>query len=352
MTNKRTAAKKEDIIYLFGSLVIIPIVILSSVFITHDLKFINNIILGTLASLGLVAIQYFIICPIQFKRVNAIFFLLTEFPCIVLYGLILLFLFEKGYLVYPDYTYGSQLAIEVKISYFIIIGALFFYGAHTVFLYLNTYQISSDKLNHLTNGYSKEINELRLQSNPYALYNYLINTGKILQKNDLERALIYTTSLTGVLNQQLIHSHAEYITLEEELQWLRSYMNTEQIVSERPFSYDIHLENEDLLMQNIPPLLFQPIIENYIQTEHNVENTIKITISIKNIPDATCNGIIVSVSDKNYNHKNESNLIKSASLLNLERRINLINNLQQFNINTRQVINNDGAQYIITIKEL
>ena len=69
-----------------------------------------------------------------------------------------------------------------------------------------------------------------------------------------------------IIRQTLDNASKEFITLEEELGYIRYYLNLELMRFDKKFQVEIHVP-EDVNPQNIllPPMLVQPYVENSIR---------------------------------------------------------------------------------------
>ncbi|WP_189663278.1 sensor histidine kinase [Polaribacter sp. IC063] len=114
---------------------------------------------------------------------------------------------------------------------------------------------------------SLEQKALQLQMNPHFIFNVLNgikalgNAGKI---NDLNSTISkFSVLLRGILQ----NSRKEEITLHEEIHLLKNYIELEQRMSSKNFTYSIHksLNNMDANEILIPTMLLQPFVENCVQ---------------------------------------------------------------------------------------
>jgi two-component system sensor histidine kinase YesM len=56
----------------------------------------------------------------------------------------------------------------------------------------------------------------------------------------------------------------EFLTLQEELQYVRSYVTIEKYKYVEPLNLNIEVENEELLQHSVLKLMLQPLVENAI----------------------------------------------------------------------------------------
>lgn len=108
-----------------------------------------------------------------------------------------------------------------------------------------------------------EIKALQAQISPHFLFNSL-NTILSLVRIDPAKARKLLVSLSHFLRQNLSVTTQSMTTLEQELRHVKAYLSIEEVrfVDKLTVIYDIE---EDALLQNLPPLTLQPIVENAIK---------------------------------------------------------------------------------------
>lgn len=116
--------------------------------------------------------------------------------------------------------------------------------------------------NHLL---SLEQKALRLQMNPHFVFNVL-NEIKAMGIQDPEKMNTTINKFASLLRATLNNSREDNISLDQEIQTLRNYIEVEQLMIEKEFSYEIVLSEEiDPEEVLIPPMLIQPFVENAIR---------------------------------------------------------------------------------------
>ena len=111
---------------------------------------------------------------------------------------------------------------------------------------------------------------LRAQLNPHFMFNALNSIQQyIYQKKDPALIADYLAKFSRLTRKILQHSREELIPLEDEIDFLKDYMDVQSIRFDTPFEYKIDV-NEKLLNDEvmIPPMLSQPFVENSI--EHGI----------------------------------------------------------------------------------
>jgi two-component system, LytTR family, sensor histidine kinase AlgZ len=118
---------------------------------------------------------------------------------------------------------------------------------------------------------SAEIKALRMQINPHFLFNSLNSINALIsQKPDKAREM--TTLLADFFRRGLQYGSKEKITINDEIVLLNNYLEIEKI----RFGSRLHVEqhvDEAALSCSVPPLLFQPLLENAIK--HGISNTVE-----------------------------------------------------------------------------
>ncbi len=120
---------------------------------------------------------------------------------------------------------------------------------------------------------------LRSQLNPHFLFNALNSVSGLVQKKS-DETIPYISKLGELLRSILENSREEFISLEEELDTIATYLELQSNFSKK-FAFDIQvgkdLNKEELL---IPPMFLQPFIENAIDHGFKGHEDEKITITV------------------------------------------------------------------------
>lgn len=110
-----------------------------------------------------------------------------------------------------------------------------------------------------------ELAALRAQMNPHFVFNCLNSINTFILLNDPKNASGYLQKFSKLIRRVLDASRAEYITLREELDTLRYYIELEVMRYGNRFAYQITTaETLDLDAFDLPPMLVQPYVENAI----------------------------------------------------------------------------------------
>ena len=108
-----------------------------------------------------------------------------------------------------------------------------------------------------------EMQALRAQMNPHFIFNSLSSINHFILKNESKTASNYLTRFSRLIRMVLINSQKSLITLQDELEMLRIYLDMERLRVKNSFDYVISFINEiDADAVFVPPLILQPFCEN------------------------------------------------------------------------------------------
>ena len=185
------------------------------------------------------------------------------------------------------------------------------------------------------------LNLIQSQLEPHFLFNSL-NAVSSLIHTDKERATTIISDLGDVLRETLMLRDTQFITIEEEIQYLKKYMNILQTRFDDQITFDV--EKPDTVNDlKVPALLLQPIIENAIKhglkdgqdkikirTDISLDNKLGLIISVKN------SGIPIdqNSSEKNHHKKGIDIITERLNLIYGENFTFELKNLehQEFNV--------------------
>ena len=108
-----------------------------------------------------------------------------------------------------------------------------------------------------------ELFKLRQQLQPHFLFNSL-NSISALTSSDPEKARHMIQQLSDFLRGTLRKNEQQWNTLEEELNYLRLYLDIEKVRFGHRLKTEI-IYNDEALTLKIPALLLQPVVENAIK---------------------------------------------------------------------------------------
>ena len=180
-------------------------------------------------------------------------------------------------------TFESFFATETAANYIVTIIITFFVTlAFHAFYFYKAYQENKVKEQKIIAGTaSAQFESLKNQIDPHFLFNSLNVLSSLIEENP-ESAQKFTTSLSKVYRYVLEQKDKELISVAEELQFAKTYMNLLKMRFENSITFEIPegFENEEA---KVVPLSLQLLLENCIK--HNVVSEAKplhVKISIEN----------------------------------------------------------------------
>ncbi|HTL80954.1 MAG TPA: two-component regulator propeller domain-containing protein [Bacteroidia bacterium] len=110
-----------------------------------------------------------------------------------------------------------------------------------------------------------ELKALRAQMNPHFVFNSLNSIQHFILTNKSQDAGKYLNKFARLMRVILNNSEKSVITLSEEMEYLRLYLELEEMRFENKFSWKIEIDDDiDADFFEIPAMLLQPYIENAI----------------------------------------------------------------------------------------
>jgi tetratricopeptide (TPR) repeat protein len=141
--------------------------------------------------------------------------------------------------------------------------ALITLGATIVIIWFRNKQ--KTKINQLEKrGLKVETQMLRSQMNPHFIFNSLNSIQSFISENDTIDAERYLAKFAKLMRLILDNSRQSYITLEDEINTLKLYLELEQLRFDKRFDYQININDVDDEFTLVPPMLAQPYVENAI----------------------------------------------------------------------------------------
>lgn len=156
------------------------------------------------------------------------------------------------------YLFGDDMLLFDVIVYAVFAASLNIRHFHQV---VRQQELDASELNHRLA--ELRLQTLRMQINPHFLFNALNAISVLVKKGEKERAGEMIKLLSSFFRRTLESSNRHWVTLEEELDFVRQYLAIAQLrfgdrleVSER---CDPHVRGAP-----VPALLLQPLVENAV----------------------------------------------------------------------------------------
>ena len=122
------------------------------------------------------------------------------------------------------------------------------------------------KISHLKEQLGTlEMKALRAQMNPHFLFNCMNSINRMIISEDNDNASKYLTKFSKLVRLMLENSENPKVTLKDELEMLKSYIQLESIRFKNKMDYKINVEESiDTESTYLPSMVLQPFVENAI----------------------------------------------------------------------------------------
>jgi tetratricopeptide (TPR) repeat protein len=112
---------------------------------------------------------------------------------------------------------------------------------------------------------------LNQQMNPHFVYNCLNSIQSYIFQNDTNRSVAYLAKFAKLMRKILQSSQNEYMSIHDETELLKLYLELESMRFKGKFDYTIRVDEKiDPYDYKIPTLLVQPFVENSLW--HGIQN--------------------------------------------------------------------------------
>ena len=127
--------------------------------------------------------------------------------------------------------------------------------------------LRQQSLKHKKNILETEQRLNRARMNPHFFFNALTSLQKFaLRENDGQAMASNLSKFSNIMRETLESTYKEYVTIEQEMDFLKEYLEVQKIRFPQTFSYEVladkNLEIDEL---QIPAMIIQPFVENSIE---------------------------------------------------------------------------------------
>ncbi len=167
-----------------------------------------------------------------------------------------------------------------------------------------------------------ELENLKAQISPHFLFNTMNNFYGLAVENS-KKLPDLMIRLSDLLRYSLYETKQEKVSLKDEIDYLKNYIELEKIRLESNLDIEFNVDVEHPDKYQVAPLLFIVFIENAFKHARNILNEpvfIAINISVSE------DGILNLVVKNNYNAHAKNDLVteKGIGLENAKKRLNVI----------------------------
>ncbi len=153
------------------------------------------------------------------------------------------------------------------------LGYAVLFGFIVTYIFISLQRLSDEKIKRLEVEKNAAVTEMKLlqsQMEPHFLFNTLSNILGLIE-SDPRKASRMLESFTSFLRTSLVTARSETITLAQEMDVVRNYLDIFTVRMGDRLRYHIHVP-DDLKDVRVPPLLIQPLVENAIK--HGLEPSV------------------------------------------------------------------------------
>lgn len=167
---------------------------------------------------------------------------------------------EKKYNQSQNENTIKDLAKKKQLYLVLAIAGLLGLSAITLFL-------RQQSLKHKKNILETEQRLNRARMNPHFFFNALTTLQKVaLRENDGQAMASNLSKFSNIMRETLESTYKEYVTVEQEMEFLNEYLEVQKIRFPQTFTYEITASKElgvDEVL--IPSMIIQPFVENSIE---------------------------------------------------------------------------------------
>lgn len=145
----------------------------------------------------------------------------------------------------------------------------------------------------------------RAQLNPHFIFNALNAIREVMKSQPRQEAEHYLLEFSQLMRTLLETNSEEFVTLEEELAFIRQYLSVQQLRFVVPFHYKIEADNIPLHYL-VPAMITQPLIENAVEHGMKGNSDGKIRVNLR-------------ISHKDLHIQIENSLSQSSSPIPLKK---------------------------------
>jgi sensor histidine kinase YesM len=163
---------------------------------------------------------------------------------------------------------------------------------------------------------------LRQQMNPHFIFNALNSIQRLILEGRGDDATLLLSDFAKLIRSSLIYSRLEFISLDDEVDFLKRYLALEKQRFPSRFEFEILVDESLSDGVMLPPLLIQPICENCVKHAFGQDGGM-LTVHIKRENVKNLNITITDDGKGYFSQDSEKITDKSIGLKILESRIQL-----------------------------
>lgn len=209
----------------------------------------------------------------------------------------------------------STFWLNVWIIYGVIV---LIYRAYQIFGSLQNTKVEAERLQKEL--VRSKLQTLQMQLQPHFLFNTHHNIIGLMQKGESVKATEMLTKLSDLLRLSLKENQAELVPLENELNWIKKYLDILKLRFGERFTYRFEIDSAAGKIF-IPPMLLQPAIENAIKYGlEPVAKPVQVIIRVR----AENDQVNLEVIDDGMDHATIADFNFGIGLSNIQDRLHTL----------------------------
>uniref|UniRef100_UPI0032168BCD sensor histidine kinase n=1 Tax=uncultured Draconibacterium sp. TaxID=1573823 RepID=UPI0032168BCD len=276
----------------------------------------------------------------NFARKQIIIFSITVFFVFlgfILFSFLLIYTWAFNKINFGEFIQNTQFLTFIYLIF--IAGIRIFYNFINYYLQsmVNKKDVELAKMKELKN--QAELNALHSRINPHFLYNSLNSIASLAHINP-EKTENMATALSELFRYSINKENKTYVTVAEELEMVKKYLEIEKTRFEDKLDYKIEVQ-DNIKEKLIPKFLIQPLAENAIKHGlSKIKGVGKMIVKVKRHQ----NDLVITIFDNGPDFPEEP--VSGYGLQNLNDKLEIIYGSNAY-INWE---NGENKHFKITIK--
>lgn len=217
--------------------------------------------------------------------------------------------------------------ISTVVVLLLVIGLAFFLiktirDRKKAYIKLQEKNIEIQKQGEQLSEQAKLISKYQSQMNPHFVFNALNSIQGTVLNDEKDKTINRLQLLSQLMRQTLNNSENDSITLEAEINYLKTYVEFEKQKLGKDLKFEIELP-EDYADILIPPMMIQPFIENSIK-HAGLQNVKDACIMLRIMAENDLLKIFIKDNGEGFEVKDNSFLKKSHALKIIQSRLQLL----------------------------
>ena len=167
------------------------------------------------------------------------------------------------------------------------------------------------------NSQAIQIAKHQSQMNPHFIFNAINGLQGMILDGDKLKAVNQIQAFSKLLRLTLNNSENDYLTIQDEIDYLNKYVEFELHTFTNKFKFSITVDNKIAINAKIPTMLIQPMVENaikYAELENFENGLIHVAFNLKNINEISFLEVTISDNGKGVNNTgNERSRTKQST---------------------------------------